>query len=373
MQRFLHSHTIGQHWQDICRDAVTALGDIPADAGLGFVYFTDGLSEHVRDILAYLRRHTPVTHWVGTSGHGIVGTAIETYGTPALSLLVTDIGPDCYRLVSDVEEDAASFFAATRDWRHQHHSFFSVVHGDPSNPKTPQLINQFAQGLQGGFLVGGLSSGESERFPLIAGSPLQAGLSGVLFASEVAVATGVSQGCSLIGKRHEVTEAEGNIAMSLDGKPALEVFKSDIGEVLARNLEQAGGYIFAAVPVAGSDTRDYLVRNLLGFDPESQALAVGDEMRVGMQLQFARRDADTAREDLLHMLRHIKARVSTPPKGALYFCCLGRGRHLFGDDSQELRLIQRELGDLPLTGFYANGEISHNRLYGYTGVLTLFH
>jgi small ligand-binding sensory domain FIST len=72
------------------------------------------------------------------------------------------------------------------------------------------------------------------------------------------------------------------------------------------------------------------------------------------------------------MITSLKKRLSGGPRGALYHSCLGRGRHLFGDDSAEMRLIRELLGDVPLAGFYANGEISHNRLYGYTGVLTLF-
>jgi len=92
----------------------------------------------------------------------------------------------------------------------------------------------------------------------------------------------------------------------------------------------------------------------------------------GMEIQFARRDADTAREDLRHMIESLKSRLPGAPRGALYHSCLGRGRNLFGDDSAELRLVGELLGQVPLAGFYANGEISHNRLYGYTGVLTLF-
>jgi small ligand-binding sensory domain FIST len=72
------------------------------------------------------------------------------------------------------------------------------------------------------------------------------------------------------------------------------------------------------------------------------------------------------------MLDSIKEGLYTKPRGALYFSCLGRGANLFGPDSEELKIIEAGLGDLPLVGFFGNGEISHNRLYGYTGVLTLF-
>jgi small ligand-binding sensory domain FIST len=186
------------------------------------------------------------------------------------------------------------------------------------------------------------------------------------------VATGLTQGCSLIGTKHEITGCERNVIISLDGRPALEVFKEDIGEVLARDLNRVAGYIFVAMHIPGSDTGDYLVRNLIGIDPHAGLLAVGDRVEAGMPLQFARRDAQTAREDLVRMLEGLKGRLDGDPKGAVYHSCLGRGRFLFGEDSAELRLVRDRLGDVPLVGFYANGEISHHRLYGYTGVLTLF-
>ena len=87
---------------------------------------------------------------------------------------------------------------------------------------------------------------------------------------------------------------------------------------------------------------------------------------------FCRRDAETAREDMTRMLDSIRQGLYAPPRGAVYYSCLGRGASLFGPNSEELKMIRSALGDFPLVGFFCNGEISHNRLYGYTGVLTLF-
>ncbi len=72
------------------------------------------------------------------------------------------------------------------------------------------------------------------------------------------------------------------------------------------------------------------------------------------------------------MLHDLKQRAPSTPRAAVYYSCLGRGQNTFGDNSEELTLVQEGLGDVPLTGFFANGEISNCRLYGYTGVLTLF-
>jgi small ligand-binding sensory domain FIST len=90
-------------------------------------------------------------------------------------------------------------------------------------------------------------------------------------------------------------------------------------------------------------------------------------------IMFCRRDADTAREDMTRMLNSIREGLYSAPRGAVYYSCLGRGASLFGRNSEELRMIESALGNFPLVGFFCNGEISHDRVYGYTGVLTLFH
>ena len=167
-------------------------------------------------------------------------------------------------------------------------------------------------------------------------------------------------------------ECEINIVLSLDGRPALEVFKEDIGEATAPDLESVSGTIFAALPIRGSDRADYLVRNIAELDTERGAIAIGELLETGQAMMFCRRDPEAARQDLTRMLRDLKARCEGPPKGAVYISCLGRGPNLFGPDSEELKAVQREIGDVPLVGFFGNGEISHDRLYTYTGVLTLF-
>ena len=127
----------------------------------------------------------------------------------------------------------------------------------------------------------------------------------------------------------------------------------------------------AAVPIRGSDTGDYLVRNLLGVYPDQGWVSIGENLAAGDQVMFVRRDGATALADLKRMVADIKRRVVSPPKAALYYSCIARGPNLFGKGSVELTTIADALGEVPLIGFFANGEISNNRLYGYTGVLSL--
>ncbi len=114
------------------------------------------------------------------------------------------------------------------------------------------------------------------------------------------------------------------------------------------------------------------MRSLVGCDPRNGLIASGAGVEQGMQVVFCRRDEAAARADLHRMLDRISTDLDGAPKGGLYFSCVGRGEHLFGRRSAELELIARRLGEFPLVGFFCNGEISHDRLYGYTGVLTLF-
>ena len=182
----------------------------------------------------------------------------------------------------------------------------------------------------------------------------------------------MSQGCVPLGAAHAISECADNVIMTLDGEPALDALKSDMGELLARDLARAAGYVHAAFPVAGSDTGDYLVRNLIGIDPGRGWLAVGAEIQTGDKVMFVRRDPKSAIEDLTRMVGNLKSRLPGPPRGGVYFSCVARGPNMFGDEGREMALIKELLGDVPLVGFYGNGEISNNRLYGYTGVLALF-
>jgi small ligand-binding sensory domain FIST len=290
-----------------------------------------------------------------------------------MAVMTTDLDEEAFRVMAPIRGSADDFLAATRAWRERTMASVAVVHGDPTAMQLTESIASLADGLDHGFLVGGLTSSPGGLQLQIADRAVDGGLSGVLLAGSVSLATGLSQGCSLIGRPHVVTECRRNIAIRIDDRPALDVLKEDIGDILARNLERIGGYIFAALPVPASDTGDYLVRNLIGIDPDSGLVAIGDRLGEGTRIQFARRDPDSARADLERMVKAVLERVRGTAKGALYHTCIGRGRHQFGDDSAELQLVREHLGDVPLVGFYANGEISHHLLYGYTGVLTVFH
>ncbi|MEJ2360902.1 MAG: FIST C-terminal domain-containing protein [Gammaproteobacteria bacterium] len=363
MQQFLLAHNDASDWQTAVSNALSQLDPIPAEASLGFVYVSEQHAAHFADMVRRLQEETGVPHWVGTIGSALCATNTEYFDQAALVVLVTDIPQQQFHVFNSSQS-----LPELADGETVH---VAAVHADPRNGQLAKLIEQLPDKIGNGYLVGGLSSSQT-HFHQYADNLCEGDVSGVIFDGEVPIITGLSQGCSPVGPIHTLTESDSNIAITIDHRPALDVMKEDIGEILARDLNRIGGYIFAGFPVADSDTGDYLVRNLLGIDPESGALALGEYLEDGRSIMFCKRDGLTAVEDLQRMVNKLKQRAAQQIKGALYFTCLGRGQHMFGEPHRELELISEILGDIPLAGFYANGEIAGNRLYGYTGVLTLF-
>tara|TARA_A100001037_G_scaffold206394_1_gene184646 strand:+ start:1990 stop:3093 length:1104 start_codon:yes stop_codon:yes gene_type:complete len=364
-------HGTSADWRSAVRTALNSAGIPERGANVGFLYVTDHFAGAMDEIQAELQALTGIETWVGTTGIGICATGIEYFDEPAIALLAGSVPDDMHNVIdtgtATPDEACAKLAGAlgTREGR------FGIIHADPHNTYLADLVPAVVEAT-GAFLVGGLTSSRGEH-PQIAGGMTSGGISGVLFEPDVAVATGLTQGCSPIGPAHEVTDCQENIIIALDERPALEVLKEDIGEVLARDLGRIGGYIYVAFPVSGMDRPDYLVRNLVAIDPSAEVFAVGAEVSEGDTVMFCRRDGQAAHVDLKRMLSDLASRVGeSTPKGGIYHSCLARGPNLFGPNSEELRTIQEALGDVPVVGMFCNGEISHQRLYGYTGVLSLF-
>jgi small ligand-binding sensory domain FIST len=341
---FAYGHAAAPTWRECVSACVRRLGR--PGRGLGFVYFSDALVGDAQRILDALRDQTGVDNWVGSVGLGVLATGAEYQEEPAVVAMVAEV-------------EGFSVFSGRAPLKGGH---FAVAHADPGEPDVAGLIADLCAKVTSGFVVGGLSSSRSHTVQ-IANAVLSGGLSGAALAPEVGVATRLTQGCVPYPGRFRVTECTGNIVGALDGRPALDVLKEVIG---------ADCQVLVGIPVPGSDTGDYTARNLVGIDPRNKLIAIGDMVEPGAELLFCRRDEQAARTDLGRIVDELK-QASPRPRGALYFSCLARGEHLFGSRGAELGLIRRALGEVPLVGFFCNGEISRDRLYGYTGVLTLFH
>ena len=371
MERFALGHASGTDWKAVCQDCLQQLGTLPAEANIGFIYLTDYFVADSRSIVAFLKGETGLDRWVGTSGHGVLASGREYYDEPAIVVMAGAFPDGSFNVFKAGHGPLDELLDRHGAWLGASQSHFGIVHADPRTPHLDALLPQFVASTNS-FLVGGLTS-SSAGYPQIADTvDSETPFSGVLFSSGVEVVSGLTQGCTPLGPTHEITEARGNVLSSLDHRPALEVLKEDVGELLARDLRRIGDYIFVALPVSGSDRGDYVVRNLTGIDPERGLVGVGARLDAGRRLMFCRRDATSARADLKRMLADVKHRAGRTPRGAVYYSCVARGPNMFGPKSGEMGAIREELGDCPIVGFFCNGEISHDRIYGYTGVLSVF-
>ena len=371
MNAFIFAHSAGQNLNHVLKDCLEQLGDIPPETTLGFIYVSDYLVEQLPGLIDRLKQATDIQYWVGSMGMGIIASQQEYYDQPALAIMLADFNESDFRVLPNFTQDIEDFDKELDDWCQSHDFHIGLVHGDPENPAFQYLLEQLGNRIPQSFLIGGLASSRGHHFQ-VANQIVHGGLSGILFSDQINVLSNLTQGCMPIGPRHRVTHSERNIIYSLDHKPALDVLKQDTGEVIARDWERASNFIFAGLVNQQADTDDYTVRQLIGVDEHARIIAIGDILDDNHEIIFCRRDGNSALEDMQRMLLQMKSRLKQAPRGGIYISCLGRGREQFGSNSEEVRLIHSVLGDFPLIGFFANGEIHNNRLYGFTGVLTLF-
>jgi small ligand-binding sensory domain FIST len=391
----------GSDWRDVTRDLLAALPGAGGDPyTIGFLYFSDLLVKDAPSMLDLIRSVTGVQHWVGASGMGVCGNGLSHIDRPAAAMMLGRIDPDDFKIFPASDLTLAPAREALEDWLDRNDAMLTLVHGDPQSETDPTPVLAELGRLTGGFLAGGQASSRTDH-AIIADKIMNGGIGGVVFSSDVAVATTLSQGCTPLGPVHTVTRSEDNVVMELDGERAFAVFTNDLKtEILTRAGEDPGGAeitetviaeeageisgpvqklftgdVHVALPVAGSDQRDYMVRTLLGVDPETGWLAIPQAIDQGQHLMFVHRDPAALESDLTRALNDLRLRLirehgQCAPLGGLYISCVSRADG--ADGFSEMALIQTILGDVPLVGFYANGEISNQRLYGHTGVLILF-
>ena len=396
--------------------AQTALHNYASSPTLALLYITDHYAEDAQAILDHLSAELPeITDWCGTVGVGIASNNVEYFDEPALALMLCELPTDQYRVFSGVAPLGLGFEAHT-----------ALVHADPNTPDLAELIEEMAARTASGYLFGGLSSSRTKMLQFAVGgdgnikgqgaSPgiFSGGLSGVAFGEQINLVSRVTQGCLPVSKAHRLSAAENNVVTRLDDELALDVMLRDlkvsldqpeqalravratlVGLMRPANQGQASGDA-VAIGRSGNFGSDVLVRHIIGLDPGRRAVAVSDRLETGMQLAFCQRNAQAAKADLMRVCAEIREELepeelpveaatalmaseaeSAPHParriaGAIYVSCSGRGGPHFGARSAELQIVRRALGDVPLVGFFAGGEIARNHLYGYTGVLTVF-
>ena len=412
MKLFLHAHATHPDWRMALAlagaqiEAQRQRADHVSEPTLGWVYLTDRYAAHAEALLAELQLRWPGVAWVGAVGVGIAANGVEYFDEPALSLMLSDMPRSRFKVFSGAAP-LGMFDAGS-----------AQVHADPGTADLSELVIEMSGRTRSGYLFGGLASGRT-RLLHVADGVFQGGLSGVAFASDGGMLSRVTQGSQPIAAARTITSATHNLVLTLDGEPALDCLLRDLKiddlqhrEALPRLRQTLVGLTDPEVdrrsPMSadlggdaprnrpgqfGSDTR---VRNLVGLDPGRRGVAIGDAAEVGTTLAFCSRNTDAARRDLVRICTEIREALEpeTLPletalalhgsdaeraphaarrmAGAVYVSCAGRGGPHFGAPSAELAIVRHALGDVPLVGFFASGEIARHHLYGFTGVLTVF-
>jgi len=235
-------------------------------------------------------------------------------------------------------------------------------------------LNERAPGtvVMGGMASGAAAAGQTRLF--LDGGVIDSGAVGARLP-RVRIRPLVSQGCRPIGNAYTVTRAEGNVIFELGGKSPLERLQELIATLPPEDRALVGTGLHVGMVIdeylAEPGRGDYLIRNVVGVDPQNGALAVGDEVEVGQTIRFHVRDAATADEDLRALLEREAGRAA----GALLFRCNGRGTRLFDAPDHDASLVSNALAGAPLAGFNCAGEIGpvggRNFLHGFTASIAL--
>ena len=360
--------------------ATEALGD--ASPSLAVLFASAHFLGNAEALVAAISNSLGRLPLIGCVGEAVAGGAREIESQPAVSLwLGSGLGP--------VETFAMEYIRTPSGGAYGGYLFPREPDGvhllicDPFTFPADGLLTHLNERVPGAVIMGGMASAalrprQSRLFR--DDRVLSAGAVGVHLPN-AEVHPLVAQGCRPIGDAYIITRADGSLIHELGGRPPLvrlremaAALPSRDQELLAQGL-QLGVVIdeYRAEPGQG----DFLIRGVVGADPDSGAIAVGDQVQVGQTVQFHVRDAQSADEDLRRALeRESKALGGRRPAGALLFTCNGRGSRLFTEPDHDAGLIAATLGDIPVAGFFCAGELGpvggQNFLHTFTASIAVF-
>jgi small ligand-binding sensory domain FIST len=371
---------------EVCAQAMSALGNIQPE--LAVVCYSPHHVDSAGPIARLLHGKLQPGCLVGCVGESIVGNAREIEQDPALSLWLGNwagrASLEAFRLQMSQTPDGFTLLG----WPDGiidavPAKSLMLTLGDPYTfPMTEIFLPRLNEDSPGLAAIGGMASnpmGPSVNNLIFNDEAVGEGAVGVLLQGDFSWRSVVSQGCRPIGRPLVVTKGQENIVVELSGKTPLDYLRS-----LHEELSDSDRQLFERgllIGVAISEYRetfgrgDFIVRNLLGLDRDSGAMAINDRIRIGQTVQFQVRDAASADEDL-QLLLHSSRESGLRPAGGLLFTCNGRGRRLFSQPNHDANCIQQEFGPLPLAGFFAAGELGpvagKNFIHGFTASIALF-
>ena len=364
----------------------TQLGD--RSVSLGLVFMSPKFFPHAQATLEILRVHARIPLLAGCSSTSLVAGSKEIEDATGIVLALYSLpGAELkgFRFTQTQVEaaDGQSYWALesgvppthTNGWL----AFIDPFHLDAEN-----WIRSWNESFAPLPTFGGLASGpvsEQATQIYLNGEVFEDGGVAVSVGGEVKLSGVISQGCTPIGDTWTLTRVEHNLIHQIANRPAYAVLADTVQKLSPADQQKARGNLFIGLVVneylEDFHRGDFLVRQLIGGDPNSGVLAVGAQPRAGQTMQFQRRDAAAASEDMRELLERAKTKIG----GAMIYggclcCCNGRGKNLFGTPDHDAELVQKEIGPLGLAGFFCNGEIGpvgeKNYLHGFTASLALF-
>jgi small ligand-binding sensory domain FIST len=371
--------------EEVCAPVRDRLG---GGADLAVAFFSAHHADSAGQIAATVRERLSPRCLLGCVAETVIGNGREVEDGPALSLWAArwarPVTLTPFHLVLERTADGPSVLGQPDALAGPESPGGAVLLlGDPFTFPADLFLQQTNELTPGLPVLGGMASGiggPGECRLLLDGAVHDRGAVGVLLGGPVGLRWVVSQGCRPVGRPLVVTRAEENFILELGGKPPLtqlqELWQSLSPE--EQRLFQNGLHVGRVLNEYQGEFRrgDFLVRNVMGLDRTSGALAITDRVRVGQTVQFHVRDAQTADEDLRALLRQDRAAHPRPPAAALLFSCNGRGTRLFPQPDHDAAVVRAEAGEVPLAGLFAQGELGpvggRNFIHGFTASLALF-
>jgi small ligand-binding sensory domain FIST len=354
------------------------LRDIGTNASLGVIFLTQEWRPHLEDTLELIRLRGHVPQLVGCSGWGVIGSRREIEHEPGFSLILFSLPAESFSVLqiseAQMEESTGADYWCGATGLSAKDVTSWIVLANPYFGGTEGWLDEWGAAYPRIPILGGLaSSSNSEIFLLKDGEVTTAPILAIAMKGGLFLRSLVSQGCRPIGDPSPITKAEQNLILEIGNLPAYQALEAAFLSIPAEQRVSVRNNLFLGLAVSEyiEDFKqgDFLIRNILGADPQLGALAVGAHPRVGQTVQFQLRDSKSAREDLILASENVKPGLSGPI-GILLFSCAGRGKGLFGRSDHDAETLANILGDIPLAGFFCNGEIGpvggKAFLHGYT-------
>jgi small ligand-binding sensory domain FIST len=371
--------------ESVCAEVLKQLNGVTPD--LSFVFVSHHHRAAFHELAELIQQRLKSKVLLGCAAETVAGGELEIENEPAMSLW-SAVLPETNLLPFHLEFERTPDGIVSSGWPTEFKDLQDDIRavfllGDPFSTAIDPIIERLNTDLPGIPLIGGMASGgrgPGENALFLNGNHVGFGGVGVMVQGGPQIESVVSQGCRPIGHNFIVTKAEDNLVQDLGGKPAMERLQEIFVDLPERDQElvQQGPHLGIVMNEYQEtfEMGDFLISNVVGVDKESGAVAIGNRVRVGQTVRFHVRDAQTAHEELHALLTRSVENSDAAPRAALLFSCNGRGTRLFPGANHDAGSIQKRLNTVPLTGFFAQGELGPvgktNYIHGYTASIAVF-